>query len=243
MYAQYGSYAHDSNTIFLESFEAEYSYAANGQKTKLTKRAVFSGELYPATADQATIRTEIEAFEDAYSRNGFDWGFYHDDGTRSPHYLSNAASLSGVRVVRYSYPGKDGEYATARSFSVTVEADYGASDDPAYGGGNYEFQESIEFRGNCGPRVVWQEVAEGLPIPQQTAQRTIQTVVQQGMATALLGYPSSAPPLWPDLLINPEEGLTRLGPTGTNQGAQNYGVRWYYVFQSAQPLNGNPHIR
>lgn len=245
MYFQYGGYQHAPG-------EAQITFATNtildsqGRPERLRKTISLSGVI--VAAGQAAIRTAVEALETAYSRHGFDAGLYHDDGTPSPHFLSNNQSLTGVRVVSLEFPLGDGtEYATGRSYAITLQADYQPPRTATTSiGGNpstTSFQETLQFMGTGGPRRVLRETLRGFPSTQIAAQRTICRAMQTGSASGLLGVPQAPAPLWPALEVSEKRELNIIGPQREGASLLNWGVAWSYHFESPRPLFGSPHRR
>lgn len=233
-----------------------YNFGENAVKITLTQRAVYSrgrpfltrkrltldGELYPATATQAAIKTKIVALESAFSVNGQDCGLLHDNGTRSAHYLDSSSSIGGTKVLALDYPdgsGRKGQYATQRSFHIEVEADYPVS------GADFliSFNEKLEFQGDCGPRGLWVETLTGPPQLQTVNQRTTQIVTQQGNAVGYLSNPFIPAPIFPGLEHRDRRRVNYSSPILDGNRFVNWGVSWSYTFESAQPLFAQPNRR
>jgi hypothetical protein len=238
VFAKYGSYTHDDNEVLVTSFTQRTQFA-RGLPQLVKKTLAYEVVLIPASASQASIRSAIQALEAAYSRQGQDAGLYHDDGSASPHVLDSGSSIGGVRVLSLDYPqGDGGEYATARTATITLEADYPVSGDVLL-----SFSESLRFVGTCGPRKVWAQVLNGAPQRQTVNQRTTQTITQSGSAVGWLAEPRLPGPLFPSLEHVDRREVSPGAPTLEGQRFVNWPLSWTYHFESASPLNARPHRR
>ena len=163
MQATYGSFSHPANEVTLSSVTAQRIRNPRGFTYILRKRIQLAGVIVLDTSSlttaqaQSALRTAIQARETAYSLDGGNFVFKHDDGSQSAHTLDSASAIGGVRVVETSFPkGDQAEYATQRTFSVTLEADY-----PVSGGSLLSFQETVEIVGTGGPRKIIIETLNG----------------------------------------------------------------------------------
>lgn len=238
MYVQYGSYQFASNTVVVQ-FTQRRNYTDRNAVQSITKRLTLDGVLLPSTATQAQIKSDVGGLEDAFSKNGKDLGLYHDDGTKSHHFLDSSASLSGTKVISVDYPRGDGtEYATQRRFRIVVEAEF-----PQAGDLLLNWSETVNFQGDTGPRWVSIELQNGPPQFQTVAQRTSQIVTQSGNALGLYSYPSIPSPLFGGI----EHGERRRRQFGspTNNGVQfvNWPVSWSYTFESTKALFALPNAQ
>jgi hypothetical protein len=237
MYAVYGSYTHTVNEVNLLSFQQRLKYSARGKAESTVKTVTLEAVLIPSSASQANITTAIRQIELAYSVNGLSWGLYQDDGTITPHALP-LGSISGVRVMGFDWNKSDGaEYATQRTATITLEAEYPGGDNLLI------FQETLRFIGNGGARFVWVETANGPPQRQLVNQRTVARAVQSGMAVGLLAEPDFPPPIWPNIERYDLREMGRVAPRFDGAAFRDWGINWTYQFESGQPLFGEPHRR
>jgi len=235
MYAVYGNYTHDVNEVNLLSFQQRLKYSPRGKVEATVKTATIEAVLIPSSPSQTNITAAIREIEQAYSVNGHAWALYQDDGTVTPHALP-LGSIGGVRVLAFDWNKNDGaEYATGRTATIVLEAEYPDSD------GLLVFQETLRFIGNGGPRFVWVETANGPPQQQLVNQRTISRAVQSGMAVGLLAEPTYPQPIWPDVERRDLREMGRVGPRRDGNVFRDWGINWSYQFESGQPLYGQPH--
>lgn len=232
MYFKYGDFQHDLNLVDVESLTKQVIRGRRGRRERVRHTLTIAGELKPDTATQADIRTKIEELEAAYDVDGQDAGLYHNDGSRSPHFLDSGASLTGVQLVSLSYPKGDnprsGQYVTTRSFRIVLQAEYPAN----FADALVFWRESITVRGNGGPRFTVTELDSGSPVIEQVSDQTPVFVTQTGQAVGLTGYPEVPAALsGPGLVMQGSANIGSLdGPETNGNGLQNYGVRWQYQF-------------
>lgn len=199
--------------------------------------ANMTGEVHGDT--QADIRTAIIALQGAYSIQNQPWGLYHDDGTTSAHYLGTQSLVRPLRVVQPpSFPDSDGaEYATKRTYSIQLEAEYFWDGTPQV----LEWSESVSITGTGGPIKVVVPTLIGNPIQQQLTNTSVVRAVQQGSAVGWTAYPTEAvpPPYWPQYeLVHLRENATQSGVRSSGFVATQFPLSWKYTFESAQPLIG-----
>lgn len=253
MYLRYGSYIHTSNEV-----EVTISHSA-----LFNQRQVFYGVKHTweikgelRAASQALLSLAIVALEAAYSVNYQDLGLYTDSGSLTAHYLSNATTRGGVRVISLRYPkGNEGEYSLWRSYEITIEAETPEAVDPANQDQGQqpegqtllqEWNETLSLSGG-GPRRVFQQPLVGPAQKQVVATQTTFKARQSGSATGLNGYPAVPAPKFPadeheDQREIVYESPTRIeGPAGAF--FQNYKLTWSYQFESVDPLIGRPSKR
>jgi hypothetical protein len=233
MYFKYGSYKHADNEVDITSFHIQRMYSPRNRMTFDRHTLILQGHLLADT--QAELRTAIEALGAAYDRDYYDAGLYHDDGVRSAHGLDNSSSINGVRVHGLSYPnGGDGEYATGRTYSITLQADYLNLEDSIY-----SFEESIHLVGTGGPR--WELVPRprGLPIPLMVNEITPQYIVQQGEAIGWQAQPILPPPMLPEDWEHRDRRMVvvRSPQLIGRHGKYMWPIRWRYSFSTMAPLN------
>lgn len=234
MYFKYGNFQHDSNLVDVESFTQQVVRNSRGGRERIVKTLTIAGDLIPSTASQSAIRSKIEALEAAYNTDGLDAGLYHDDGSKSPHFLDSSQSLSGVLVKSLNYPQGDnprrGEYVTTRKFRIVLEAEY--FDDLA--DGIVLWQENITTRGDGGPRMAVQELDSAPAVIEQVSDYTPVFVTQSGRAVGLSGWPVPSFPLTAPGLIQQGPGtvFSPDHPERSGNGYLNYPVSWRYEFVS-----------
>lgn len=190
---------------------------------------------------QAACAAAEAAFRAAFSVPYQDFALLLDSGVVSPTCLLNGTSISGVRVLAMNFPNTYGgaEYATLRSFQLTLEAEYLAgTDDPLV-----DYSEAVSVVGNGGPRKVIREAINAPPVEQIVSPNTPIRATQSGRAVGLLSYPEPARPLWPATLVNPDEAVTKETPRPNGRGNLEFAVAWSYQFVSAVRLvGGNPKL-
>ncbi len=234
MYVKYGSHQHANGEVTLSTFSKEATYDKRGQHSTTVVRVQFEGVLIAST--QATIRTAILALETAYATNGQDWGLYHDDDTASAHFLDSSLSLGGVKVTNISYPdGAGAEYATGRTFSISLEAEFLESS------GLLAWQETLSVNGDGGARFAITETAGGVPVKELVNLRTRVTATQTGSAIHLLAYPLAPAVIFPFAYRGDLSSVVRVGPTRDGNRFTNYETKWNYKFEHTGPLTGTPH--
>lgn len=247
MYGKYGSFTHPDNEITLSSVVAQRVPNQRGFAYVLRKRIQISGVIVLDTSSlttsqaQSALRTAINAREAAYSVDGQDFSFRHDDGSLSSHYLSSSTALGGVRVIDRNFPkGDQAEYASGRTFTVSLEADYPIAD-----GELMSFQETVEITGTGGPRTVVIEVLNGPPQEQTVNQRTKVTMTQRGSAVGYTAYPiNDVPgPISPNGEKFDRRQRSLVSPTSQNGAFINWGVNWGYFFEFTDAVNATPNFR
>lgn len=237
MYVKYGNYQHVDNEAGI-SMSASSQFSDRGVLKSSKAVCKITGVIIGSSQDD--LRTKASALMQAYQIQNQLLGLYHDDGSLSHIYLDPAEALGGVKVTQPpSFTNARGraEYATGRSYEITVEADY-----PALFNGLLSFQESLSFQGNGGPRHVFFELMQGSPVRQQVAAKTLYRATQSGSAVGQLAYPTVPAPLWPNYLLNPDAGITYTGGTFTGSTFTGFGVSWNYQFVSDVPFFGLPTL-
>lgn len=238
MYFQYGSYQHAENSVNL-TVSKRANLNARGFTSHTTWQMTLEGVLIPSNATQTQIRNDIQQLEIAYSVDGRDAGLYHDDGTVSPHFIRSSTTLGGTRVVEFEWmkDENDGQYATGRSYRITIEADVPSN--VAY----QQFNESISVRGTGGPRFVLLETLAGPPQKQIVNRRTVIRATQSGSAVGFRTYPPYPKPLWPQHEKLDRRRQDKAAPTTLHGARINWPITWSYEFESFGPLAGVPHRR
>lgn len=197
MYLTYNGHLHKLDEMNVERFQRFPKYSPRHARMTALHRMEVSGELQ--YFGQGPITAAIQANEQAYNfdRAG-DFGLLQDDGTKTPHFLSDADSINGVRIMFYEYPqGDAAEYASKRTVRIVAEAEYLAADEDIY-----SFEETLQFIGNTGPIWEFELVCNGPAIPVQRTQRSVQQVIQSGRIVGLVSYMGAPPPVF----INGQHG-------------------------------------
>jgi len=243
MYFQYGGYRHDDGEVNLSLSKRVIRNARGfGAYTTWTMQVegVLIAEGQTAGELQTSIRQQVAAVESAYSRDGLDAGLFHDDGTPSAHYLDSSASLGGVRLtgIEFDKDNRDGQYATGRSYRITLEADF-----PNPTVTLQQWHESLRFIGTGGPRFLHVPTLSGLPQKQLVHQRTVVRCTQSGMAIGLRGYPLPPPPIFPAAELVDRREFTRDSPRNLHGAFIDWPIHWTYHFETAGPLVGVPNRR
>lgn len=240
MYVRYGTITHDDGKVLLTNFTTERVLSQRGLPERTRKTATIRG--YVTGDTQSSLKTKIALVEAGYGINGQDFGLYHDDGIVSAHYMPSSTSITGVRVVggvRWEVDNPAAEYATQRTFSVTLTADYIASDSDQL----LFWYETLSIVGNGGPRNVVVETITGTPIQQTVNRRTSVRAVQSGRAIGLASYPTFPVPLWPQYFLSDQGQTTEESPRRDGTNFVEFPISWSYQFHSPVPLFGNPNAR
>lgn len=245
MRAKYGSYSHPLGQCSV-SHTKQKRYNARGRAQTIVHRLNLEGQIIgvgsTAAELQASIRSQIQAMENAYANDGFSGGLLHSDGTLSAHWLSSGDSISGVRVVQPpSFGDSDGggEYATGRSFTIGLEAEYLISDgDPLV-----SWEETISIQGNGGPRIVPVETDNSAPRFQVISLATPVIIEQRGSAVGIAGYPSPPATLSGLIMDNPAAFLSRGTPRQSGNAFLDWPISWFGRYFAAGLVNPLPTIR
>ena len=233
MYFQYGSYRHTDNEVDITSLNIQRMYSPRNTMTFDRHTLIVQGHL--CVSGQAELRSAITALENAYSRDYYDAGLYHDDGTRSAHGLDNLDSINGVRIQSLSFPnGGDGEYATGRTYSIVLQADYLNLEDSIY-----SFSESIRLMGTGGPRWELVPTPAGPPYPLVQNLFTPQYIVQEGEAVGWQAQPVLPGPLFPENWEHTDRRVVSVrSPLFIGRhGKYMWPIRWRYMFSTVSPVN------
>lgn len=191
MYATYGSYRHDDNTVTLAGYHVRSMYSPRHAKFCTEYEIHLRGQLIvndPSILTPSQLQSaqaaKISALIDAYSDNNKDFSFFHDDGTKTRHSLTTANALDGVQVKARSWPEGDGaEYATLRSYYIILSAAYDDIEAELV-----SYTETFHYVGTGGPRFAVEETYAG-PVYVPECLATSQRMVQTGSAIGWSGYP------------------------------------------------------
>lgn len=234
MQIRYGSFTHSANSTLLsmrrEALETEYG------RLKGTKE-IWDLQGYLEGASQAAITAKVDELVAAYEVNGKDIALLHDDGTVARE-LKSSSTSTGVMVkfkpsFTNSQPGA--EYATYRTFSLTVEAEF---HDPNVS--VLSFQESVSFSGG-GPLYGHLLTVKGPPQKQLLHEQTPYRAIQSGSAVGHRFYLSIPAPIWPFALVTRPD-VTHEHPTRKGNAFIEWATSWQYQFEHGSPLIGFPNI-
>lgn len=224
-----GTALDDSQVEWTESTTIERDERMN-RRAKL-KTVVLNG--FVKGDNQADLKAKINTINSLFAVDGGDLILWHNDGTTvSSHVLQSATSLTGVMIE--SGPsfqnGSGPEYATERTYTVTLSAKYPVTDLDPY----LAFSESLRIVGTGGPRRVGVELLTGLPQIQIVNQRTLMYATQAGAAVGYSGYPPYPGPI---PVLAPYEQFdkrseTPQSPQWMGNAFRNYGISWAYEYMA-----------
>jgi hypothetical protein len=232
-------YAHDADEVSLLGMARNSEYNAGGQRSVIKTQWQIGG--FIQAANQSAITTALRTLESAYSQDGFMAYFKDNSGNLTVHVIGDAASRNGCKVLNFAYTNQSGaEYSTFRSYQITLEAEY---DNPFVL--LEEFSETVTWKGNCGPRIIWKKNLNGRAQKQITYPYTTQRVTQRGIIVGKFSVITPPPPIWPEFNLPEEEELSdvsphRYGPPGRPY-YQGYSRTYAYYFESPFPLIGRPN--
>jgi hypothetical protein len=237
MYCKYGNYTHDPGEVAITMLQQQRMYSKRNRLMFSRYRFMVQGHICD-TGGQDSLRTKINALQNAYKYDHYDFSLYHDDGTLSAHYLPVSGSINGVRVRTFDFPeGDKAEYATGRSYRIVLEADYLNIEDTIYA-----YNETLTFIGSGGPQ--WELVPHflGPPTVHITYSVTPQKIIQEGSAIGVNGNPIVPGPILPLNYEHQEKRMVKPGSPLSLNIRQNlmYPVQYRYVFSSALPQSGYP---
>lgn len=226
MYARYGSFQHPDNEANLEHIDYKCRYSTRLRKLTTIITMRIGGELLPSSSTQAAIDAAIDQLQTAYSTDGFNFGFFTDAGVLTNHRMisTDANCVCPVRVLSRSFPtGNPSEFAVRRTYSIVLQAEFLTPESNLV-----EWQESIEYVGNTGPRWEVVETYNG-PIRQLVNLRTSQKIIQSGRAVALRTHILPPGPLLPAFEL-PDVRYVKLG-SGRVVGRMPlfYPTEWTYT--------------
>lgn len=222
----YGSYEFDDNTVGMD-MRIVPKRDKRGRRRFTTKEVTLRGKL--RAANQSAFKTAIEAFETAFTTDLQDFKLLHDDDSDSAHTMINSETYGGVRCGPIRW-GNDtpAEYATVRSFEVTLTADYITSGIEVYS----EYEETVAVQGTGAGQIVYTPCLDGTVGEAQNYPRVPVTVVQSGSARGSISYPPFPGfVLGTQYLQGPQVVKERIGPRKELNVNTDYGIRWRYVFQ------------
>lgn len=248
MYFKYGAFQHRDNEAKLMAFFVKSELSRRNRRVKmhyemhlqLELTLPADGTVYTTTTAQAWLDSRIRQIINAYSLDGQDAIFYHDNGTPTRHSLTSGNSLSGVRVVQRSWPTGDGaEYATTRTGYVVLRASYADVESQLF-----EYSETVHSIGNGTKRWRAEELEIGAPRSYDLNQRTVQRVIQTGHAIGFQGYPLAyfGPLYGPQFEHGDLREVTPGHPRYMGNGYAYYPISWTFRFTLGTPVNSFPVI-
>lgn len=248
----FGSFrSEESDNFALTGGQTTVRRGQNYQVEAIVKTLDFSFTIHGAS--QTAVHDRYLQVVQAIRGDGYDVGFYLDNGNPSAIFLQSSTSTTGVMVTKFPQPEPDvagADYATSLKGSLSVMAEYLPQQLGfiAPGGGApaiSDYEEELAIEGNGGPRVALQEYDVGDPTSYILCDKTYVFATQSGALSVLTETPTASyfpnPPLWPNLLINESEATRqRVRRRGK---AWELTLNWNYRFQSVGPLFGTPTLR
>jgi len=219
--AVYGGYAHADNEVNLVMVDYRTRYSPRNRSLTQTRTMQISGELI--YTDTSTIVQHANEVFNAYT-DGKD--FTYTVGGVLAHELRNTGEcLSGVRVVNKSFPsGGPEQLATTRTFSVTLQGVYSASEDDLV-----SWDESVEVRGTGGPIWVASNTIYGAYI-EPISSASLLTYSQTGSAVGFSSYPQPSPPIFSPFEYTHRRSIRRSSGTQQGTGIKFFRTTWHYEF-------------
>lgn len=236
---RYRTLTHPDHEVELVRFYRRASFSKRGVRDKVTIGMFLKG--WVVANPQSSITARIQEVEDAYSYDGGDAVLLLDDGSESPHSLksSHPTNISGVRVLDFQWVTENpAEYATNRTFTVQLEADYADIVSQII-----FWYEQLEFIGNGGPRYELVEFPLGTPLPYRVCEFTKQTIIQSGKSLGYFGYVEPFGSLWPDSLHQDKVRIVRGTPEFNGKLYTNYPMQWTFPHSRSVPTDGTPSLR
>jgi hypothetical protein len=235
-YFTYGNKRFDDNVVNIRRHDIQARFSS--RKKRLTWIETLFLELkFQATGQ--TLLDQISAARAAFELDYQDAVFYLDGGLRTSESLTNSGScLSGVKVLRSSFPKGDGDQlAVCRDHTVVLQAEYyDAESELVY------WNESIEYIGNGGPVYEVENTFFG-PQDALVALASPIQVIQTGKSIGFLENIEAPLPVFPQRVHNQ---LSRVRyDSGENQGLAPafYPTTWYYPMTLLSPALVLPQTR
>lgn len=230
-YFKYGNYTHPEGEVNLIRYDVQNKLSPRGFRLSAVHTMHIGGTLLGDT--QAALLTRAAEIIDNYSYDDYDAILYDNDGNASRYamYTNQGTNLTGVRVIQKSWPkGGYEELATARTFSVTLQAEFDEVYDQVV-----SFRERLRFIGTGGPRIYALDLAEDAPILQQVNAYTHQKIVQVGSAVGWAGYPTYPGPVFSSPVLEHEDQreVELVGPEMMGKLYRGYEASWRYEFSAA----------
>lgn len=216
-----GGHTFDADELSLVSVAKQSVYSQRGKRIQRQVVMQCEGELLGANSD--AIITKIQQIENALKDDSKEFRF-SVGGTLAHAMLLNEC-VSGIKVIQQAFPKhQDGELATVRTFSFTLQGTYDAvEDDLVY------WEESIEQVGDGGPRFYVLETAESIPQAIFTSNYTAVTYHQAGRAIGYASYPAPPGPVIPSGELRPARRVRRTSGRNLGSAIRFYGRSWSYT--------------
>ena len=225
--ATFGAWTSQESEVNLVNYSTTKNYARTGKRLTETKRISIHGELNYDTTD--ALITAADNIIAAFSNNYQD--FTYSVGGRVAHSLvNNSECISGVRVVRTSFPkGDPAELATTRTFTVELEAVYDACDDDIVESG-----EQLELVGTGGPILRVVNTFYG-PYLQLVSLFSPQYMTQSGWAVGYRDYPNRGPVAYPEGEFYDRRRITEIKGRQMGNGYRFFTKKWTYYMVANVP--------
>ena len=210
LYIQYGTYKHTLNeaaiTISRTPIESDQNVIIGNQiNWQISGMLLADANAADPVSD---LTKKIGSLKSAYSLNGRNITLYEDDGTKTQHSITNSLTANGVRVGGLSFPkGVGSEYATTRTYTISVQADEIFNAAARLGNLFIESSETVSTTGTGGPRYVVRETRFGAPVRQLVSQATAVKVSQSG-SMKTLNKPGVPTPLYSNYEVFPARNLS-----------------------------------
>lgn len=236
MFVKVGNYPHPINECNLRRMEIRHRFSPRRKRITKVISLYLEGYLYADT--QSGLTTAIGNLINAYSEDYQEIGLYEDDGAgnlgqRTPHYIDNVNSISGVKILGRNWPkGEGDEYANKRFFSISAYSEYlDVESQLVY------WRDAIKIKGTGGPR---REVHQGFFGPYEflSALATPQHIIRSGEAIGFQGYVSFPGPIGQGI---EDEHLRELElGSGEQQGLLPcfFPSHWTYYHTALTPIGG-----
>jgi hypothetical protein len=234
MYLKYGNYSHTLNEASLSISKNSIDSDQNihiGHQTNWTIQGVLLAD--PDAADPvADLTTQITNLKNAYKYNKRSIALYEDDNTKTAHAIDTNKTIQGVRVASMSFPqGIGAEYATKRTYQITITADHLHHAAARAGSLFFESSETISTTGNGGPRYVIRETRFGSPVRQMVSTATPVRVSQTGHRRSIV-RPASPTPLYSNYEVLPARQIN----ISFNPKDKFYNVNYSFQFEAPHQI-------
>ena len=219
--ARWGGLQFADNEVNLVNISRTSKYSERNRRLQNIVTMQCFGEILGDLSTQLSRITEIE---NGLKQDGKDFR-YEVNSTLAHSMLNGSDCISGTRIVARSFPrGDAAELSNRRSFSFTVQGIYDAVDDDLV-----SWQETVETIGDGGPRFYVLESAIGIPVAIYTANNTIVTYRQTGMAVGYSAHPIPPGPVNPAGELRPQRRITRMSGKQMGNGIKFFPVKWSYL--------------
>jgi hypothetical protein len=244
MVFKYGGHSHPPGEVGLVNYEVipEYSNGAGGLNRRMVTRhrMHLRGELI--YNGQAALHEKIAELIDAYADNGKTAGLYHTDDTPTRHFFDMTRNdiVTKTQVVLRNWPTwEDGEYTTARTFYIILEAVFDTNE-----GEVVRWREMVRFIGIGGPDFEWVITPTGSPIFQPLMTLSTQKIVQHGEIFAMNFWPVSGVPvpLFPQWEHQRQRIIDFIDPRYAGNRYIDYGIAWSYFMEAPAGQNAIPGL-